>query len=96
MPEHTEYPRVRLKCICGNIFNVNVMRMKEQDPIVCQVCGDQFPEELGLDFAKAFEDLYKVKYKMEKDGIGFEYAFLYKSSFNQPPAPYPIDDDDKI
>ncbi|MEW5822335.1 MAG: hypothetical protein AB1782_19230 [Cyanobacteriota bacterium] len=90
MPDQTNYPRITLQCLCGNEFNVNVMRMKNREPVLCQVCGQVFSEELGEKFAQAFEDLYKVKYQIDKDGNPFKYAFVYKSTFNQPPSPFPV------
>lgn len=94
MPDQSSYPRITLKCDCGNEFNVNVIRMKDRDPVLCQICGEGFPVDIGEKFAKAFEDLYKVKYLMDKEGSKFKYSFIYKSTFNQPPAPYPINGDD--
>lgn len=90
MTELTKYPRITLQCKCGNEFNVNVIRMREKDAVLCQICGEVFPEDIGEMFAKAFEDMYKVKYLLDKEGSAFKFAFVYKSTFNQPPAPYPL------
>jgi hypothetical protein len=68
--------------------------MKAKDPVFCQICGEVFPEEIGEQFARAFEDLYKVKYLLDKEGGPFKYSFIYKSTFDQPPAPYPLGEDD--
>lgn len=94
MPELNRYPRITLKCNCGNEFNINVMRMKNREPVLCMICGEVFPEDIGEKFAQAFEDLYKVKYLMDKEGGLFKYSFIYKSTFAQPPAPYPIGDEE--
>ena len=95
MSDLSNYPRVTLKCKCGNEFDINVIRMKEQKPVLCQICGEEFSAEIGEKFAKAFEDLYKIKYSLEKDGNKFKYSFIYKSTFDQPPAPYPVGDDEE-
>lgn len=95
MADQDSYPRITLKCACGNEFNANVIRMKNAEPIVCQVCGQDFPEEIAEKFALAFEDLFKVKYLMEKEGNLFHYSFVYKSTFDQPPAPYPLGDEEE-
>jgi len=87
----TDFPRVSLKCKCGNEFNINVMRMREDKHISCQICGEKFPKETGEKFAKALEDLYKVRYQLERDGYPFHFSFLYKSSYSQPPVPYEFD-----
>ena len=93
MVDQVKYPRVTLKCNCGNQFDVNVIRMKNKESVLCQVCGKIFPVETGEQFAQAFEDLYKVKYQLEKESNNFQFAFLYKSTFAQPPVPYMIDQD---
>ncbi|MGD9580000.1 MAG: hypothetical protein AB7V50_01390 [Vampirovibrionia bacterium] len=90
MPDQKSYPRMTLKCDCGNEFNVNVMRMKEQTPVFCMICGEVFPADIGVLLAQAFEDLFKAKYLLEKDSVKFKYSFVYKSTFNQPPAPFPL------
>lgn len=95
MPDKSRYPRITLKCDCGNEFNVNVMRMKEKTPVFCQICGEVFPDEIGVLFAKAFEDLFRVKYLLEKDSVKFKYSFLYKSTFAQPPSPYPFGEEEE-
>lgn len=88
MTDQTSYPRISLKCnSCGNEFIVNVMRMKESKLIVCNVCGAEFSASVAEEFAKAFEDLFKVKYQLEKEGSKFQFSFKYKSSYSQPPAP---------
>lgn len=89
--QQTNYPRISLKCRCGNEFNINVLRMKEKEPIICQICGEKLSEKTGEKFAKALEDLYGVKYHLEKDGFPFHFSFVYKSTFHQPPAPFPLD-----
>jgi hypothetical protein len=94
MSDLSSYPRITLKCHCGNEFNVNVIRMKDRQPVFCQICGEVFPADIAEKFAKAFEDLYKVKYLLDKEGCKFKYAFLYKSTFDQPPAPYPLEDEE--
>lgn len=95
MSEQNRYPRITLKCSCGNEFNVNVIRMREREPVFCLICGEHFPVETGEKFAQAFQDLYNVKHMIDREGAKFKYAFVYKSTFEQPPAPYPIDDDEK-
>lgn len=87
----THYPRLTLHCGCGNEFNINVMRFKSAEPVVCQICGDQFPPELGEKFAKALYDMFTVKYELDKRDSGFDLSFVYKSTFKQPPAPYPFE-----
>lgn len=94
MPDQNSYPRITLKCSCGNEFNLNVIRMKERNQVLCQICGEVFPVDIGEMIAKAFEDLYKAKYLMDKDGVKFKYSFIYKSTFSQPPAPYPFGEDE--
>ncbi len=88
------YPRITLHCKCGNEFCVNVMRFKNTDAVICQICGNTFPEELGVQFTQALEDLFKVKHKLDIKSRGFDISFLYKSTFKQPPAPYPFDSSD--
>jgi len=87
----TDFPRIALKCKCGNEFNINVLRMKDKEPVICQICGERLSEKIGEQFAKALEDLYGVKYHLEKEGFPFHFSFVYKSTFKQPPAPYPLD-----
>ncbi len=93
--DQTKFPRLTLKCACGNEFNVNVMRFRDKEPVMCQICGEIFPQETGSNFTKALEDLYLIKHNLEKDNYPFHFSFIYKSSFKQPPAPYPFDDDEK-
>lgn len=96
MPDQNSYPRITMKCNCGNEFIVNVMRLKDKEPVLCLICGEHFSPEIGVQFAQAFEDLYKVKYLIDKEGNKFKYSFLYKSTFSQPPAPYPIEDEEPV
>ena len=86
----TKYPRMTLHCSCGNEFNLNVMRFAKSEPVVCQICGAQFPVDLGTKFAKAMEDLFHVKHELSERDSGFDIAFVYKSTFKQPPAPQPF------
>jgi hypothetical protein len=86
-----DFPRIALQCKCGNEFDINVMRLKEDQPVLCQICGERFSEEVGEKFAKALEDLYKVKYSLEKEGYPFHISFVYRSTYPQPPIPYPFD-----
>jgi hypothetical protein len=83
----TDYPRLTLHCACGNEFNINVMRFKNSEPVICQICGETFPADLGVQFANALHDLFAVKYTLKKRSSGFNIAFVYKSTFKQPPAP---------
>ena len=93
--DQTKFPRITLRCKCGNEFNVNVMRFRDKESVMCQICGEIFPQEIGSNFTKALEDLYLIKHNLEKDDYPFHFSFIYKSSFTQPPAPYPFDDEDK-
>jgi hypothetical protein len=88
------YPRMTLHCACGNEFNVNVIRLKNKEPVICLICGEQFPVELGEKFANALYDLFAVKYELEKKSSRFDISFLYKSTFKQPPAPFPFNESD--
>ncbi len=88
------YPRITLHCKCGNEFCVNVMRFKDTEQVSCQICGNTFPEELGVQFTQALEGLFKVKHKLDIKSRGFDFSFLYKSTFKQPPAPYPFEASD--
>ena len=90
-PKLTNYPRMTLHCECGNEFNVNVIRLKNGEPVLCQICGAQFPVELGVKFANALQEMFAVKYELDKMQVGFDLSLLYKSTFKQPPAPYPFD-----
>lgn len=90
MPEkikQDEFPRVSLKCKCGNEFVVNVMRLRNRQPVICQICDQKFSDDLSEKFAHALEELYKVKYSLEKDDYPFHFSFKYKSSYSQPPIP---------
>lgn len=89
-----DFPRITLKCSCGNEFIVNVMRLRSKQPVVCQICDQIFSDDLSETFAKALEDLYKIKYQLEKDNYPFHFSFKYKSSYSQPPVPYSFDDKD--
>lgn len=91
-PDQTKFPRITLRCRCNNEFNVNVMRFRDKEPVMCQVCGEIFPQETGANFTKALEDLYLIKYNLEKNDYPFHFSFIYKSSFKQPPAPYPFEE----
>ncbi len=83
-----------LHCECGNEFNVNVIRLKNGDVVLCQLCGAIFPQEQGVKFANALQDMFAVKYELEKLNSGFDISYLYKSTYKQPPAPYPFNSDD--
>ncbi len=89
-----KYPRITLHCACGNEFNINAIRLKDGNPVICQICGSEFPKELGTRFAQALHDLFAVKHELEKQNSGFDIAFLYKSTFKQPPGPYPFSEED--
>lgn len=93
-PKLTHYPRITLHCQCGNEFNINVIRMKNGEPVLCHICGEMFPEELGKKFANALQEMFTVKYELDKITSGFDMSFLYKSTFKQPPAPYPFEASD--
>ncbi len=89
------YPRLTIHCcMCGNEFNVNVLRFRDRQMVDCQICGQVFPEELGQQFANALYDMFTVKHNLENSGTLFEISFLYKSTFKQPPAPYAFEPDD--
>ena len=90
----TRYPRITLHCACGNEFNINAIRLKNADPILCQICGAAFPADLGEKFAQALHDMFSIKYELEDRNSGFDISFLYKSTFKQPPAPYPFSPED--
>ena len=90
----TQYPRMTLHCSCGNEFNINVIRLKNGEPVICHICGNVFPQDLGERFAGALQDMFGVKYELDKRDNGFDLSFLYKSTFKQPPAPYPFSDSD--
>ncbi|WP_373532017.1 hypothetical protein [Vampirovibrio sp.] len=93
-PKLTHYPRMTLHCECGNEFNINVIRLKNGDAVACHVCGELFPAELGKKFANALQEMFTVKYELDKINCGFDMSFLYKSTFKQPPAPYPFEASD--
>ena len=90
-----QYPRMTLHCLsCGNEFNISATRLREDNQVACQICGQVFPTEYGLAFYKALGDMFAVKHKMDEakaDGQGFEISFMYKSTFKQPPAPLAFD-----
>ena len=90
----TQYPRMTLHCNCGNEFNINVIRLKSGDPVLCQICGAAFPEDLGQKFANALNEMFAVKYELEKRDSGFDLSFVYKSTYKQPPAPHPFSPED--
>ncbi|MCE3234513.1 MAG: hypothetical protein K0Q50_693 [Vampirovibrio sp.] len=83
-----------LHCECGNEFNINVIRLKNGEPVLCHICGETFPEELGRKFAGALQDMFAVKYELDKINSGFDLSFIYKSTFKQPPAPHPFEPSD--
>jgi hypothetical protein len=93
-PTVTQFPRITLHCDCGNEFNVNVMRFKTRDAVTCQICGEHFPPELGEKFVSALQDMFGVKYGLEKQNSPFDISFVYKSTFKQPPAPHPFSESD--
>jgi hypothetical protein len=93
-PKLTHYPRITLHCDCGNEFNINVIRLKNGETVLCHICGALFPQELGMKFAQALQDMFTVKYEMDKIQAGFDISFIYKSTFKQPPAPHPFDPSD--
>jgi hypothetical protein len=89
------YPRVTVHCsICGNEFNVSVLRFRDKEIVECQICGQVFPENLGQAFANALYEMFTVKHHLEESGVAFDISFLYKSTFKQPPAPFPFSDAD--
>jgi hypothetical protein len=90
-PDVTKYPRITLHCSCGNEFNINAMRFKTQETVQCQICGSVFPPELGEKFANALYEMFTVKHGLDKQDSTFDISFLYKSTFKQPPAPYPFE-----
>lgn len=88
-----DFPRITLKCKCGNEFNINVLRLRDNESVNCMVCGELFSQELGVKFAKALEDLYLVKHSLEKQSYPFHFSFKYKSCYSQPPSPLEFIDD---
>jgi hypothetical protein len=93
-PQANQYPRITLHCDCGNEFNVNVMRFKKRESVACQICGEVFPPDLGEKFAAALYDMFAVKHGLDKQDSAFDLSFLYKSTYKQPPAPYPFTAED--
>jgi hypothetical protein len=93
-PKLGQYPRMTLHCDCGNEFNINVIRLKNGEPVICHICGEEFPVELGRKFANALQDMFAVKYELDKIDSGFDLSFVYKSTFKQPPAPFPFEEAD--
>ncbi|MDX2084751.1 MAG: hypothetical protein SFZ03_05120 [Candidatus Melainabacteria bacterium] len=83
----TSYPRMTLRCQCGNEFFVNVTRFRSREVVQCQICGATFPEDLGVQFFNALQELFEVKHQLETRNNGFHIAFTYKSTMKQPPAP---------
>jgi ribosomal protein S27E len=94
MPGLKQYPRMTLRCKCENEFNINVIRLKNGEVVVCQICGATFPPDLGEKFASALQEMFTIKHELDKRDCGFDLSFLYKSTFRQPPAPYPFDPED--
>ena len=93
--DQTKYPRITLHCgHCGNEFNVNVMRLRNSEPVLCHICGEKFPEEQGQHFASALEAMFKVKYELDKVDSPWDMSFIYKSTFKQPPAPFAFEPKD--
>lgn len=91
----SKYPRMTLHCgVCGNEFNINVIRLKNGDPVLCHICGESFPVEQGKHFADALQAMFHVKYELDKMDSGWDLSFVYKSTFKQPPAPHPFDPTD--
>jgi len=87
--EQKDFPRVGLKCSkCGNEFQINVLRLRDKIPVNCQVCGNEFSPEIGHKFAHALQNLYEVKYELDKRPKSFQFSFIYESNYHQPPVPY--------
>jgi len=63
------------------------MRLKNREAVVCPICGEVFPVDLGEQFADALHNMFKVKVELEKQNCGFNLSFVYKSTFKQPPGP---------
>jgi hypothetical protein len=40
--------------------------------------------------------MFAVKYELEKQNSPFDLSFVYKSTFKQPPAPFPFEPSDFI
>lgn len=68
--------------------------MRDRQVVECQICGQIFPEALGFAFANALYEMFTVKHHLEEQGVAFDISFVYKSTFKQPPAPYPFSDED--
>lgn len=79
---------------CGNEFNVNVLRFRDRQVVDCQICGQVFPEDLGEAFAHALYEMFTIKHHLEEREVDFDISFVYKSTFKQPPAPYPFEPSD--
>jgi hypothetical protein len=62
--------------------------------VACQICGEVFPVDLGEKFSDALYKMFEVKHGLEKSDSAFDLSFVYKSTFKQPPAPYPFSPDD--
>ena len=88
-----DFPRITMQCTCGNEFVVNVMRLRSKQPVVCQICDQKFSDDLSEKFARALEELYKIKYQLEKEDYPFHFSFKYRSTYPQPPLPYSFSDD---
>jgi ribosomal protein S27E len=89
------YPRITVHCAqCGNEFNVNVLRFRDRETVECQICGQVFPEDLGAAFANALYEMFTVKHHLEEKEVNFDISFIYKSTFKQPPGPYPFEPGD--
>jgi hypothetical protein len=89
------YPRITLRCgQCSNEFCISVMRFAQEEAVLCQVCGSEFPKDLGKQFADSLESLFQVKSELEKRKNKFNISFVYKSTFKQPPGPYPFNEQD--
>lgn len=85
----SDFPRITLKCnLCDNEFQINVLKFRDKVPINCQVCGNEFSVSTGEKFANALQNLYEVKYELDKNPDSFQFSFVYKSSYTQPPVPY--------
>jgi hypothetical protein len=86
-----DFPRVTIKCKCGNEFNISVIRFKDGSPVNCQICGREFPKSLGEKLAHSLEEIYLVKHELEKDLYPFHFSFVFQSKCSQPPQPYTSD-----
>jgi ribosomal protein S27E len=91
----SQYPRITLRCgNCTNEFCVNVVRFQNREKVSCLVCGEEFPADLGTSFAESLASLFAVKHELEKRKSHFNLSFVYKSTFKQPPAPFPFHESD--